>query len=228
MLYRSRITPLFDGHRQDGKAFWDYTNAASIAQASMFLQRRYPYPKYYVEKPVESSGGIVRRTNSQFDAFVRHLGYEPVDTPATSELKSDVELIDDSQRNLSQVKIVSDRELSPAQHAALSLARKVVKDLARTPVRGVHGAIIPAASDRVTTAGLYSRPRQEVFISLQQLNRGSTTMDTSLHELSHHNSGAEDGSVEHQMELENLGNNCITRVNQGKYDQLLQDDNFTW
>lgn len=53
MRYRARVLPLYEGHRQEEKATWEYTNAESIAQAGRFLRQRYPYPKYVVEEPIE-------------------------------------------------------------------------------------------------------------------------------------------------------------------------------
>lgn len=47
--YLGKVIPLHKGRRQVGKEFIAYTHAASEAQASRFLQKRHPYPKYLVE-----------------------------------------------------------------------------------------------------------------------------------------------------------------------------------
>jgi len=53
MRYRARVIPLREGRKQEDKATFEYTDAASIAQAGRFLRQRYPYPEYVVEEPVE-------------------------------------------------------------------------------------------------------------------------------------------------------------------------------
>jgi len=58
-LYRAKVFPLREG--KQGDIFeWGYTHAASVAQAHSFLMRRYPYPKYFVEAPVEDSGTVYK------------------------------------------------------------------------------------------------------------------------------------------------------------------------
>ena len=52
MRYQAQVIPLFEGRRQVAKATWEYTDAASVAQAGRFLRIRFPYPKYVVEEPV--------------------------------------------------------------------------------------------------------------------------------------------------------------------------------
>ena len=52
MRYRARVIPLYEGHRQEEKAFWEYREGDSIADAHRLLMRAYPYPKYFVEEPV--------------------------------------------------------------------------------------------------------------------------------------------------------------------------------
>ncbi len=51
MRYRAKVWPLYDGHRQPGKEFWGYTNAASEEQAGRFLRIRYAYPKFAMDNP---------------------------------------------------------------------------------------------------------------------------------------------------------------------------------
>jgi hypothetical protein len=86
-LYRGKIIPLYEGHRQENKAFYDRTQAFSVKQAQMFLIRRYPFPKYLVEEPLPDRSGLktmpavtdaVIRTDPALDAMVAHLGYRSV------------------------------------------------------------------------------------------------------------------------------------------------------
>ncbi|MDD4985400.1 MAG: hypothetical protein PHQ43_06375 [Dehalococcoidales bacterium] len=169
----------------------------------------------------------VARTNPELDAFVRHLGYESVDTDDKT-LKTDFQLVMESQQRLEQASIIPDRELSPTQKACLNLTRELARDLAPRRLRGIHAAVIPPASDRVRTAGLYSRRKEEIFISTDQLQRGKTAVDTGIHEIAHHNSGAEDGAIEHQTELSRIGEMVASRAAQGRYDKFVADPSFTW
>ena len=52
MRYRARVIPLYEGHKQEDKASWQYREATSAKQAQMFLMRAYPYPQYFVEEPI--------------------------------------------------------------------------------------------------------------------------------------------------------------------------------
>jgi len=55
MRYRARVIPLYEGHRQIEKATWEYTDASSKAQAIRFLSKRFPYPRFVIEEPIEDS-----------------------------------------------------------------------------------------------------------------------------------------------------------------------------
>lgn len=400
-LYRARIIPLFDGHRQEDKAFWEYTHAGSENQATYFLMIRYPFPKFFVEKPVLDTRGeeeavlaattptgtcymdagryqlehpdatlvhgsivvisegetkrilhawvelpdgsiwsngltltkeqwtitqaeeharydltqasvqmikqkhwgpwiehratepeglaiavqlglrydgvqegfgdiptaymftdilqtgssfpaetlseakdslaamrkrfahttpntnLVRRTNPGLDAMVRHLGYEPVDD--NSITRTDIDIVRESQERLKEVEIIPDRSLSPAAKTSLSLAKRIADDVAsRRRVRGVRAASIPPASDRVRTAGMYSRGGEEIYISADMLARGKTAVDSTLHEMAHHNSGAEDGNMAHSTELSRLGGLVVEKVASRKYDDIIGSPDFRW
>ena len=59
-LYRAAVIPLFEGHRQEDKKVWRYREAYSSNQALRYLMNAYPYPKFFVEQPVED----LRRTKT--------------------------------------------------------------------------------------------------------------------------------------------------------------------
>jgi hypothetical protein len=228
-LYRAKIIPLYAGHRQEDKSFADYTHAVSIGQAHHFLMGRYPYPQYIVETPVlDARQNIVRRTNPRLDNFVTHLGYESINAEQAGGMKSDIELIAESQERLSKVRIIPDEALTDQQRASLALARIIAKDVSSKKVRGIYAADIPPASDRVSTAGMYNRQEESIFISPTQLARGRTTVDTDVHELSHHTTGAEDGDKEHQMEISRLGGMVVTKTREGSYDSIVGNPAFVW
>jgi len=134
--------------------------------------------------------------------MVTHLGYTPhsvswnVRDTLSKAITTDKDIIDISAERLREAEVIPDSQLSLNQLANLELGRAIVDEV--TPlliggkVRAVHAAIIPPASDRVRTAGMYSRATEEIFIDLSQLERARQTVDTVIHELAHHTSGAED------------------------------------
>jgi len=86
LRYRARVIPLFEGHRQEEKATWEYTDAASIAQAGRFMRLRFPYPKFVVEEPVadprvpENIGlNIAKELNIRYDGVQKELGMQFTD-----------------------------------------------------------------------------------------------------------------------------------------------------
>jgi hypothetical protein len=48
---------------------------------------------------------------------------------------------------------------------------------------------------------MYSRTTQEVYIASDQLERGRSTIDTVIHEIAHHTSGAEDLEEGHSQAM---------------------------
>ena len=172
----------------------------------------------------------VIRTDERWDGTVRHLGYNPItisyyvkDT-LSRVIPTDARLIKASQERLREAKVIPDGELSPRQSAHLNLARAIVHDTCRyRPVSAVHAAIIPPASDRVRTAGMYSRITQEIFIALDQLERGSATVDTVIHEIAHHTSGAEDLEQAHSSAMTQVAARVVKTTAAGDFDDLLRE-----
>jgi len=177
----------------------------------------------------------VIRTSDRWDGIVKHLGYVPIsvqwyvrDTLAQA-IKTDVQLKDESQERLREVEVIPDDNLTPRQRACLALARKIVSGIARIrPVKGVHAAIIPPASDRVRTAGMYSRTTEEIYISSDMLDSGRNTVDTTIHELAHHTSGAEDGEEAHNAEMPRLAALVVGEASFRAYDDIIGLPDFRW
>jgi len=153
---------------------------------------------------------------AKYDNAVRHLGYDP---SSLSEGEK-VNLVRESQKRLAGVKPLPDSILTPSQLSSLSLARAITGEK-------VYAADIPPASDRVTTAGMYSRSTQEIYISPGQLGQGREAVNTVIHELAHHTSGAEDGEPEHAAEIANLANQVVEATKHGDFDRYLSRA-FTW
>lgn len=132
----------------------------------------------------------VIRTTDRWDGMVKHLGYVSVELQwgvrdaLSTVITSDRELMRRSQEALRQVKAVPDIDLTKRAFTHLKLARAIASRF--SGVAGVHGAIIPPASDRVRTAGLYDMGTQEVMLHIETLERAERTIDAMVHELGHH------------------------------------------
>jgi hypothetical protein len=179
----------------------------------------------------------VMRTTDRWDGTVKHLGYVPVSIHYGVEnclrqvITTDEDLVKASQERLRDVEVIPDQGLTPRQLASLKLARAVADRLAHWmwgPVMGVHAAIIPPASDRVRTAGMYSRNTEEVFISSDQLEHGRNTVDTVIHEIAHHTSRAEDGEEAYNAAMTQVAGQVVEATARGYFDEFLKDPNFVW
>ena len=172
----------------------------------------------------------VIRTSDRWDGTVKHLGYIllgvswQVRDALSFAITTDVDLIKASQERLREVAAVPDDRLSPPQRAHLKLARAIADEVAPyRKVAGVHAAIIPPASDRVRTAGLYSRTTEEVFIASDQLEHGRSAVDTVIHEMAHHVSGAEDLEERHAEEMTRIAARVVEATSRGKFDDLMKE-----
>ena len=179
--------------------------------------------------------GVVIRTDARWDGMVKHLGYSSqslswsVREALGEIIKKDKDLIAESQERLRDVEVIDDSSLTPRASTHLILARAIAADVARhRKVGGVRAAIIPPASDRVRTAGMYGRGTEEIFISADMLDRGRSTVDTTIHELAHHTTGAEDAEEAHNAELSRLGGLIVERVANENYDDIIRQPDFSW
>jgi hypothetical protein len=172
----------------------------------------------------------VIRTDDRWDGTVRHLGYIPIsinyyvkDTLARA-ITTDADLVKASQERLREAEIIPDARLSHRQRVHLRLARAIVDETCRARrVSAVHAAIIPPASNRVRTAGMYGRTTQEIFIASDQLERGRATVDTVIHEIAHHTSGAEDLEQAHSTAMTQVAARVVEETAAGKFDELLKE-----
>ena len=176
-------------------------------------------------------GSQVVRTSRKYDEAVKHLGYESVDLLPGAVLPpgvmTDAQLIDESQARLLAVQVVPDSKLSESQKAHLTLARAITDNVAGG-VKSVLPAIIPPASDRVRTAGMYGRTNKEIYIALEQLNRGRDTVDTAIHEAAHFTSDAEDGQEAHKHEMTRIAGEVVAKTGRGDFDKAISSAAFNW
>ncbi len=174
----------------------------------------------------------VIRTTNRWDGTVKHLGYISVgeqwavrDT-LSKVITTDEELVRASQERLREVEVIPDARLTPRQLAHLKLARKIATYFRYPDIAGVHAAIIPPASDRVRTAGMYSRTTQEVYIASDQLEQGRNTIDTVIHEIAHHTSGAEDLEEGHSQAMTYVAARVVELTAARTFDEELKG--ATW
>ncbi len=170
---------------------------------------------------------VVIRTEDRWDGTVKHLGYESValqwmvkDALATA-ITTDADLIRASQERLREAQVIPDTRLTSRQRAHLRLARAIA-NWPGNPVAGVYAAIIPPASDRARTAGLYNRTTQEIYIASDQLERGRSTIDTLIHELAHHFDG-EDLEEAHSQEMTRVAARVVQLTAERAFDELMKE-----
>ena len=184
-------------------------------------------------KPKDIPENAVIRTNEKFDNTIKHLGYESVSFTQEElnglgkSIPTDVDIINGSQRRLRSAEVVPDEKLDSRQLSHLKLARVVANDIFHTPV-SVYAAVIPPASDRVRTAGLYGTTTGVIYINLDQLYSGRTTVDTLVHELGHHREYRQTGSAEdlspaHAEAMTDVAAKVVEDVAKGTFDKLLKE-----
>ena len=154
-------------------------------------------------------------TNTRWDNMIKHLGYNSVRLQwgvrdvLSKVIGTDIELIGKSQERLSESAIIPDDKLSLRELANLTLARKIA---AKFGVKRVYAAIIPPASDRMRTAGLYNYPLEEIQIAMEQLDSVGRTLDTTIHELGHHQAYKWAGDITKAEDLTPLHSARMTEV----------------
>jgi len=177
----------------------------------------------------------VIRTDARWDGMVKHLGYESVslqsyvrDTLARA-INTDRELIKASQERLREVEVIPDDKLETRYRAHLNLARAITRKVfTYSPPSGVHAAVIPPASDRVRTAGMYSTAVGEVYISLEMMGRARSMIDTLVHELAHHRQyrttgEAADLTPAHAESMTYIAAEVVRIIAGGDLDDLLEE-----
>ncbi len=178
---------------------------------------------------------VVIRTNDKFDNVIKHLGYSSVSLiwgvrESLSEvIMTDIKVRDKSQDKLRETVIVSDNELNHHQLVHISLAKAIADEIFHTAkVSGVYAAIIPPASDRVRTAGMYGTSSNAIYLSTDMLLRGRDTVDTLIHEMAHHRqwimSGeAEDLTESHALSMTSIAAGVVEALSQHRFDDYLKD-----
>jgi len=176
--------------------------------------------------------GSVIRTSEKHDKAVEHLGYHSVSltdkeiASLETRVPTDIELINESQDRLRKTKVIQDEQLSPLQLAHLNLARAIAEETDCVPPGGIYAAIIPPASDKVRTTGLYGTRTGTLYLSIEMLPKGRNAIDTLVHELGHHlqftsTGEAEDLTPSHAGAMKSIAEKLTQGLNSGDYDKLL-------
>jgi len=174
----------------------------------------------------------VVRTNPRWDRLVKHLGYISVDIPqgqGVRTLITDKELIGRSQEALRKNKIVPAYLLTPSVYVHLKLARAIASHF--PGIAGVYASVIPPASDRVRTAGLYDRGTREIILHLETLEHVQFTIDAMVHELGHHIANmrvadpmqAEDLQPAHSEAMTEVADKLTRLATEEKFDVYLKE-----
>jgi len=175
----------------------------------------------------------VIRTTDRWNGMVKHLGYTPVslqwgvrDALAVA-IMSDGALIQESQERLRETKILPDDTLTPRARTHLELARAIATWFGVTKV---YASVIPPASDRVRTAGLYDHTLEEIVLHLETLESARRTVDAIIHELGHHKAYKKTGDIKlaedlqpaHSEAMTLVASQVVEMVIEGRFDHFLK------
>jgi len=205
------------------------------------------YPgKHYADLIIDNKGAWLKawhkvmgenaviRTSDKWDNVITHLGYQSVsinwyvrDALATA-IPTDTVIKDISQEKLRETEVIPDEKLDSRHMAHLTLARAIANRVfSFSPPSGVYAAIIPPASDRVRTAGMYGTSTQAIYIALDSLYRGRDTVDTLIHEMAHHRQWRKTGEAEdltpsHAEAMTYIAASVIEDLARGEHAELLR------
>ena len=175
----------------------------------------------------------VIRTSDRWDRMVKHLGYVSIDIPSgvrdalSGTITTDRALIQESQERLRKTKIEPDGTLTPRAKKHLALARAIAN---RFGIHKVYASVIPPASDRVHTAGLYDHNMEEIVLHLETLENARRTVEATIHELGHHRAYKTTGDIElaedlqpaHSDAMNWVASRVVEVVSAGQFDPYLK------
>ncbi len=203
------------------------TEPTSKLRYSQFIEQKpEPWQKAWANNFGENA---VIRTTDRWDGTVKHLGYLSISLhwgvreTLSEAITTDADLVKASQERLRDVEVIPDERLTPKQLAHLKLARAIAAKERYPPVAWVHAAIIPPASDRVRTAGMYGKATEEIYIASDQLESARSTVDVLIHELAHHLSGVEDLEPAHSEWMTHVAAKVVHLTAAREFDELLKE-----
>lgn len=107
-----------------------------------------------------------------------------------------------------KLETIPEEKLSQQQRVHLQFARHIV---GKVPIFPAH------IHNGVPIIGAYKLQTGEIFITPQRLDRLRYTMNTTIHELAHHQSGADDGTRAHDNAIKRLGAQVMAEAENDKY-----------
>jgi len=162
-----------------------------------------------------AGANAVIRTTDRWDGMVKHLGYMSVslqwgvrDALAVA-IMSDGALIQESQERLRETKALPDDTLTQRAKTHLELARAIATWFG---IDKVYASVIPPASDRVRTAGLYDHSLEEIILHLETLESAKRTVDAIIHEIGHHRAYKTTGDIKLAEDLQPAHSEAMTVV----------------
>ena len=177
----------------------------------------------------------VAQTNSKFNAMVEHLGYTSValgyNLDALQDLlPTDEFVVSRALKDLRTTKVIPDEQLTPAEAVNLLLARAISRKVLYGSNTPIYAAIIPVNPNTPgQTLGYYDPTLNEIYISVGVLDTGVQTVDTTIHELAHVDSGgAGDLTESHAKSMTKLASRVFRFVSLGNFDKYLKDQDFKW
>ena len=177
---------------------------------------------------------VVIRTWDRWDGMVKHIGYTSlgvqrgVRDALSTVITSDKELVSKSQESLKDARVIPDTELTPRAFAHLKLARAIAFHFTGV---AVDSAVIPPASDRARTAGLYDMATARIMLHLETLEKARDTVDAMVHELGHHIASlrvddpikAEDLQPAHSEAITYVAARVFELTAKGEFDEYLKE-----
>jgi hypothetical protein len=177
----------------------------------------------------------VVQTNSKFSAMVEHLGYNSVSVGYNMDalkdlLPTDESVVSRALKDLRTTKVIPDEQLTPAEAVDLLLARAICRKVIYGNQPSIYAAIIPVTPNTPgQTVGYYDPTLNEIYISVSILDTGVQTVDTTIHELAHVDSGgAGDLTQAHAAAMTKIASRVFRSVSLGSFDKYLKDQDFKW
>jgi len=111
---------------------------------------------------------------------------------------------------------IPEEKLSTIQRTHLRIAREIARGVPVTPAK-----LINRKRKHIHIIGAYETWERRIFIAPERLNHLNTTLDTTIHEVSHHESQRDDGTKEHIDAILRVTHRVAQQAEEKRYDSLL-------
>ena len=110
------------------------------------------------------------------------------------------------------IKAIPEQELTALQKTHLEVAKQVAQGVEVKPA---------LLSNSVRIIGAYRPWSGPIYIAPQRLSHLRTTMNTTIHELGHHQAQAGDGTMAHERAISAITDQVAAQAAAGYFDHLL-------